>query len=974
VLIAGLLLAAWLPGSASAALSVSKWEAGTCREVDCEDSGPASRFYTQAAGHPDFGITDFRFSAVKVAPEHEEPTGKVKDVRVDLPPGLAVNPEATEQCTEAQLDEFKCPAGSQVGEDEALGTATALELLHLGLTVTEHFPVYNMQRKPGEPARFGVEVNSPTLETLATLGHDLRGQIYLEGGISWEHETETSENSGVPTGDYHEFFEIRNIPTQPEVIESKLIFWGIPQEHSHVGAPKAFITLPSTCTSKPVTRLHVDSYEAPGAFQAYANETPVAATGCGGLAFDPTLTLASEEGGSDQPDGITAQLHVPQLTDEPSKPDSPDVQDAQVALPEGLTLNPSAAHGLVACSDAQYAAGACPEASEIGSLILDAPGIPDGSLTGAVYVGEPEAGAAPESGGEYRLFLVASAPQYGVGLRQEGRVVANAANGRLEAVFSGLPQVPFENFVLRLRGGPRAPLANPLACGPAVPSAAIVPYTGEGATAPAASGFSVGGCSSPLPFSLVQSLAPEDARAGASSPFTFSLARAGGQQYLSHITTTLPPGLVGSIPSVPLCDAAAAGQGTCPAASQIGTVDVTAGAGSEPYPFTGQVYLTGSYDGAPYGLSVVVPAVAGPYDLGEVVTRAAITVGLYSGRITVEGTLPSVVAGVPLRLQGLTVDVNRPHFASNPTSCSPLSSESLLLSTLGSQDPLSSPFQALDCGALAFKPQVRVSTAGKTSKAGGAGIAVSITQPAGEANIREMQLQLPGRLVARLSTLQKACVAASFESGPPPGTCAPTDRVGSATVHTPILPAPLTGTAWLVSHGSAGFPDLDLVLTGDDLEVVLVGHTHIARSSVTTSTFENLPDVPITSVTVDLPTGPDSALAANGRVCASQLLAPTTVIAQSGAKLVQDTKVAVSGCPLVLVSHKRLGGHVKLRLWAPKAGRVSVSVPGFSVTHSRVRGEGDLTVTLPRPSHPKKVHIVFTPASGPTSTVTLALG
>ncbi len=459
-------------GSALAALSVSKWEAGTCREVNCEDSGPTSRFYTQAAGHPDFGITDFRFAATKVGVGHEAPTGKVKDVRVDLPPGLAVNPEATEQCTEAQLDQFNCPAGSQVGEDEAVGTANVLELLHLGLTVTEHFPVYNMQRRPGEPARFGVEVNSPTLETLATLGHDLRGQIYLEGGISWQHEAETSESSGVPTGDYHEFFKIQNLPEEPEVIESKLIFWGIPQEHSHVGAPTAFITLPSTCTSKPVTYLHVDSYEAPGAFLPYGNETPVAATGCDTLAFNPSLSLGAEDAGSDQPDGVTADLHVPQATHAPSKPNSPDVQGAQVTLPEGLTLDPSAANGLVACSNAQYAEGSCPEASSVGSVAVNAPGIPDGSLTGGVYVGAPEAGAGPESGGEYRMFLIATAPQYGVGLRLEGRISANALTGRLIATFSGAPQVPFEDFVIHLRGGSRAPLANPLACGPAHPGRA----------------------------------------------------------------------------------------------------------------------------------------------------------------------------------------------------------------------------------------------------------------------------------------------------------------------------------------------------------------------------------------------------------------------------------------------------------------------------------------------------------------------
>jgi len=973
--LAGTLAAAWLPGSAVAALTVSKWEAGTCKEVNCEDSGPPSRFYTQAAGHPDFGITDFRFTSEKAGLGHEVPTGKVKDVRVDLPPGLAVNPEATEQCSEAQLDAFKCPAGSQVGEDEATGTATALELLHLGLTVTERFPVYNMQRKPGQPARFGVEVNSETLELLAALGHDLRGQIYLEGGISWHREAETTESSGVPTGDYHEFFEIQNIPEQPEVIESKLIFWGVPQEHTHVGSPAAFITLPSTCTSKPVTYLHVDSYEAPGQFLAYSNETPVTATGCSELAFNPSMSLSAEAGGSDQPDGITADLHVPQPTAEPSKPDSPDVLSGQVTLPEGLTLNPSAANGLVACSDAQYTEGSCPEASNVGSVVVDAPGIPDGSLTGGVYVGAPEAGAGPESGGEYRMFVIASAPQYGIGLHLEGRVGASTHTGQLTAVFSGLPEVPFEDFVIHLRGGPRAPLANPLGCGPAAPSAVIVPYTGEGPTPAGASGFSVGGCASPPPFSLVQGLTPEDPHAGASSPFTFNLFRADAQQYLSRVTTTLPPGLVGAIPTVSLCGDAQANAGTCPAASQIGTVTVAAGAGSEPYPFTGQVYLTGPYAGAPYGLSVVVPATAGPYDLGEVVTRAAISVGLYNARVTVDSTLPSIVGGVPLRLKGINVNVNRKHFASNPTSCVPLSTDSLLHSTLGAQDPLSSPFQAVDCGALAFKPQVRVNTTGKTSKANGASIQVKLTQPPGQANIREMQLQLPKQLVARGSTLRKACLAASFESGLPPGSCQPTARVGSVTVATPVLPGTLTGTAWLVSHGGAAFPDLDLVLKGDDLEVVLVGHTHIANSSVTTSTFENLPDVPVTSVTVNLPTGPNSALSANGRVCASRLLAPTTLIAQNGTKLVQRRKVAVTGCPLVLLSHKPHGKHVTLRMWAPKAGRVTISVPGVKVVHRRVRREGALSVTVPRTARRRMAHIVFTPASGhPRSTVRLALG
>jgi len=904
---------AWLPAAAHA-FALASWEAGACTNQECTDQTP-SEFYTQAAGHPDFGITDFRLAAKKVSVvrgtkllEWEEPEGHVKDARVDLPAGLAVNPEATKAlCTPAQLesDKHECPAESQVGVDVATGTAEIVRgIKH---TVKEEFPVYNMVRQPGQPARFGVEVNSPTLELLALAGKDLKGHIYLEGGISWHPEAQapaesSTEYGGVSSGDDHEYFKIENLPQQPEVIESRLVFWGVPQEHTHVGTPTAFITLLSTCSSIQETWLHVDSWEEAGHWLHKDNPTPVTATGCGSLAFDPSLSLSGEDTQSDEPDGIAADLHVPQLTSEPSKPNSPDVQTAQVTLPEGMTLDPSAANGLQACSDAQYQERACPSASQVGTMAVNAPGIPNGSLTGGVYVGAPEAGQGPESGGEYRLFVIGQASQFGVGVMMEGRVRANASTGQLTATFADAPQVPFEDFVLRFNGGPRATLANPLGCGPVAPTGAISPYTGEPAASPATQGFVVTGCASSLPFSLSQSVTSQSSQAGALSPFTFSLAREDGQQYPSQITTVLPPGLVGAIPSVTPCGEPQASAGTCPAASQIGTVMVAAGAGSEPYTFTGTAFLTGPYNGAPYGLSVVVPAVAGPYDLGNVVTRAGIAVGLYSGRVIVASSLPTVVGGVPLRLRSLSVDVNRADFASNPTSCAPLAAETTLLSTFEAGASLSSPFQVGGCSALAFTPKLSISTSAKTSKPGGASIEVKITQPAHQANIRELQIQLPKQLVARFSTIQKACPAASFETGPPPGACASSARVGSASVSTPVLPGGLKGTAWLVSHGSEQFPDLDLVLSGDDVEVVLVGHTHIAHSSITTSTFESLPDVPFSSATVDLPVGPSSALApnlaANGSMCrvAAGLLAPTTIIAQDGTQMVKDTKLSVSGC------------------------------------------------------------------------------
>jgi hypothetical protein len=936
-----------LAGSADA-FEVSKWEAGTCTSSSCSDSTP-SEFYTQAAGHPKGGITDFAFPTRTVAPNDEEPEVKVRDVRVDLPPGLAVNPEAAEQCTEAQLDEFKCPAGSRVGEDEARGTASAFKLLvGVNATVTEHFPVYNMARKPGQPARFGVEVNSKNLESLALLGTHLQGQIYLEGGISWRGEAETSESSGVATGDYHEYFKIEKLPEQPEIIESRLIFEGVVDGH-------AFLTLPSTCSSnKPITTLHVDSYEDPGAFQRYTNETPVAATGCDALAFNPSISLTPETSQSDQPDGITADLHVPQSTDEPSKPNSPDVQSAEVTLPEGMTLNPAAAHELEGCSSGQFAAEACPSKSSVGSFAVNAPGIPNGSLTGGVYVAAPVAEKGPESGEEFRIYLLGDSTQYNVGIHLEGRVSANVGTGRLTATFPNAPQVPFEDLALTFRGGARAPLANPLACGAIAPAAAITPFTGQPPNAAAAHGFTVdangagGVCASPLPFSLTQSLAPvSPAHAGAYDPASFNLTRAGSQQYLSTVSTTLPAGLVGAIPSVPLCGEAQANAGTCPATSQIGTVTVAAGAGEEPYSFTGRAYLTGPYNGAPYGLSVVVPAVAGPYDLGEVKTRASLSVGVYSGRVTVTATLPSVFEGVPLRLQSVNVAVNRPNFLFNPTNCAALATETVLGSTLGASQSLSSPFQVSDCGALAFKPSVTASSGAKTSKLGGASLEVKVSQGAHQSNIRELQVQLPKQLVARFSTIQKSCPVASFEAGPPPGKCTESSMVGTASVTTPVLPGQLTGKAYFVSHAAESFPDLELVLHDGAVTIVLVGHTHIAKSSITTSTFESLPDVPISSVAVNLPVGPTSALSANGALCHANLLAPTTIIAQSGAKITQNTKIAVTGCPVEVISHKRRGKRLILTIWAPEAGRVSVTGHGIKGVRARAKKAGELKLSVP---------------------------
>ncbi|HEY5295487.1 MAG TPA: hypothetical protein VIJ70_08435, partial [Gaiellaceae bacterium] len=431
------------------------------------------------------------------------------------------------------------------------------------------------------------------------------------------------------------------------------------------------------------------------------------------------------------------------------------------------------------------------------------------------------------------------------------------------------------------------------------------------------------GCPASIPFTLTQSASPANATAGAYSTYTFNLARADGQQYLARVSTTLPAGLLGAIPSVTLCGEPQAAQGTCATASQIGVAKVAAGAGTEPYEFSGPVFLTGPYDGAPYGLSIPVSVVAGPFNLGTVTTRATIKVDPHTARVTVASTnLPTIVGGVPVRLRTLKVEVNRPSFIFNPTNCSALATESTLTSTFNATQSLATPFQVSGCSALAFKPTFKVSTSAKTSKKNGASLQVSLTQPAHEANMKSVYVSLPKQLPSRLTTLQKACPEATFAANPV--TCRHLgSEVGSAVVTTPVLPGQLKGSAYLVSHGGEAFPDLDIVLEGDGITVILTGNTKITKG-VTSSTFAAIPDVPVTSFVLTLPVGEHSALTANGSLCRKALTVPTTIDAQSGAQLVQKTKLAVTNCPVQIVSHKVVGHKLVLEVKTFAAGRVSL--------------------------------------------------
>jgi hypothetical protein len=954
--------------AARAAFGVSVWEAGTCVNPTCTyasvEKEPKEAF-TQAAGHPPWGMTTFELNHHPGVLEEEPEGAPLKRVRVDVSPGLASDPQAPldpkgEKCTIAEFEASACPAGTEVGTDEAVVS------LGKGLAdVPAEGNVYNLEPEPGAPIPgaageffkpipllFGIAIDHEVPLTKEVVLE----RSFLKGYVAW-------------FGDYHEYFEIDDLSEKTPILKSKLNFNG--------RAGGNFITLPSECSSTTTNYLEVESWNKEVAHAV--THTPVGVEHCDKVPFEPTAEVTPETSQSDQPDGATAEVRVPQKSGA-SEINTADIKDAHVTLPEGLTLNSAAARGLTACTPAQIAIGTtkpveCPASSKVGEVTIEAD-LPEKSLAGNVYLGGPEAGSI--TGPPYVVYVDAESAKFGVSVRLKGEVNPNPATGRLETTFTENPQQPFSDFILKAKGGPQAPLANSLVCGPANLEALFTPYTGLGPALPS-SPFTTTGCASPLPFSLAQSTSDEPDVAGTfgTTSYTFNLARGDGQQYLSKVATTLPAGLVGAIPAVKLCGEPQAALGTCSAESQIGTAAVSVGAGSEPYPLSAPVYLTGPYGGGPFGLSIPVRAAAGPFDFGTILTRAAITIDPHTARVTTtSSTLPTIVQGVPVRLKTISVDVNRPNFLYNPTYCGGLETNSALTSTLGATQPLSSPFAVTSCGALAFTPSFKVASNAHTSKLAGASLQVNVTQPAHQANIRSTVTSLPPQLVSRLTTLQQACAEATYAADP--ARCPAGANVGIATATTPVLPGTLSGPAILVSHGGAAFPDLDVLLEGSGVRTILVGNTEI-KGGITTTTFGTLPDVPVSSFSLTLPTGPHSLLTANGNLCAQPLVMPTTITGQNGARISQSPRISVAGCAVsaskcIRIPSRKLVRHkLVLRVRVCGAGRVGARGRYLTRTARRLRRATTTTLSVSltrsgiaalRRHHPMRITVLvsFAPA------------
>jgi hypothetical protein len=895
---------------------------------------------TQAGGHPAELHTTIGLNTVFREDPHSfiAPTSveDVRDAVVDLPPGMAGSAVSAARCTLAQLS--SPPSPEETGGPKIGRTACPRNTIvgHL-LTVPER----------------GTSAYSPIYNLLPDRGHTAElGFIDITGA---PHVLDVSL-APTPAG-----YVLRTSATEVTQLAMREIVtnvFGNPAAREHTGEslPPTF-TSPSQCSGEPlVTTVHMDSWQHPGRrnpdgtpdlsdpnwVSATSESPPV--TGCEALEgmFEPSLQATPDTTRADTPAGLDVSLTVPQHVGAEELA-TPPLKEAIVTLPEGVTVNPSSANGLGACSEEQLgispagvpnaAPPRCPDSSKLGTLEVETPALPAEACTepvrtlqecpepaqrektplhGAIYLATENENPF---GSLIALYFVIDDPRTGVVVKIPARVSLDEHTGQLTTVVPNSPQLPFSQLRTHFFDGPTAALRTPAACGSYTVASELTPWSAPATGPPAtpSSAFEVsqgadgGACQAPG-FAPSFSAGTTSNTAGEFGAFGVTFSRNDGEQSFAGTTVTMPPGVSGILTGLPLCEEPQAANGQCPEASLIGQATAAVGAGPNPYWVKGgKVYLTGPYGGGPFGLSIVVPTTAGPFTLtgnaglGKEVVRASVRVDPLTAQVTaVSDPLPTIIQGIPLDVRTVNVTVDRPRFIFNPTSCNPLSVTGTLSSTGDVTTPVSSRYQASDCSKLAFKPKFTVSTSGKTSRQKGASLHTLLVYPkapfGSQANIVKVKVDLPKQLPSNLKTLQKACTHQVFETNP--AACPAESHVGEAKATTPLLPVPLTGPAYFVSYGGAKFPELVIVLQGYGITVDLHGETFIdEHTNITSSTFKSVPDVPVGTFELNLPQGKYSALAAPAPLCGKKLTMPTLFVAQDGATIKQATKIAIGGCP-----------------------------------------------------------------------------
>jgi hypothetical protein len=880
----------FVPSAAQAAFGIEEWEALTCSaNVDspappgafpllenpeqCNKSTPA-KWFTQAAGHPNFAVTEF-----VVENEAGFPENFVKKIVVDTPEGLSVNPEALPQCAlaVAEISPVLCPANTRVGTNYL----TVVVATGPTLVARAEAPVFNVEPFEGHPSM--------------VVFPDATGKpVYIVGSLD--------------PGDQHVIFTIDPVHapdgTHPPIVGSRLVFNGRAGDGT-------YLTMPSNCAGGQIATLFLESYP-PVETDQESFETAVGASGCAAVPFVPTISAFPQGEFVDSPEASTVEVKIPW---DPNAPIANSyLKTAKVVLPEGSSINPAAANGVEACTDVQFAKGtndpiACPAASKIGTTEVQTPSLPEDSLFGTVYLAQPLSND-PTTGNQFRIFIHVGSTRYGVNVRLEGKVFPNLSNAQVTAIVDGNPQATFSSFKIRLNGGPKGVLTSPPVCGPHTTTTTMTPWSGQADAEPSSS-YSLsldpkgGLCPNTLgerKFAPTYTSKSDSNKANAYSPYRVHIGRSDGEQELKAVDVTLPRGLSGKIANVPYCSeaaisAAASKTGTaeqaassCSSQSQIGKTITATGSGSNPIEIGGKAYLAGPYKGAPLSMVVITPAVAGPYDLGTVVVRVALNVDPETARITANSDLiPNILGGVKLDIQGIDVYLDRSGFMHNPTNCK---ANAVTGSIEGggsdpanpaafSSYPVADAYATADCDSLAFKPKLGVKVLGGkkgTKRRGHPRIQAVLTQKQNEANVAYTAVTLPKTMLLDNSHFKTICTRVQLAAD----ACPAAARYGKATATSPLLSGKLSGPVYLVSSNDK-LPNLVADLHGQ-VDIRLRGVITTVKGAMKT-TFPTVPDAPVTKFVLKMDGGAKGLIQNSKDLCKSSRKGKLVMKGQNGKKV-----------------------------------------------------------------------------------------
>jgi len=873
------------------------------KDVDVTFSGPAGM---QAGSHPFEMTTELNVNTVTPEPDVELPEGGVKDLTVKLPAGFVGTPDPVPYCATADFLNISngypsCPDAAALGFTASRASLTTTPQIL-------YSPVYNLAPPPGVAAKFGFVA--------------LEVPVTVEVGV----------NPGPP---YNLVARANNITQAALFYGSKLTLWGNPADPIHdplrghcidydagtpepvslgkcfVGLPeKPFMTLPRSCTGPLRTIFEVTAWNT--GEKSLRESIPIETTGCSKLGFSPVISAQPTNKSAEGPTGLDFDLDIEDVgLTSPGGTAHSDIRKAVVTLPEGVTVNPSQAEGLRTCGPGQFElekknfefGAGCPAASKIGTIEVETPLLEGELLKGTVFVAAPYENPFNSL---IALYMTIKHPERGISVALAGKVEPDPRTGQLITTFDDLPQLPFSHFRFHFREGGRSPLVTPPTCGTYETRAVFTPWAKPDSPYPTTSSFKVtsGVNGGPCP-PAIPPFAPDfvagsiNNNAGSFSPFYMRLTREDGEQSMTRFSSILPPGVTGKLAGVAKCADVAivlakAKTGrqeqmspSCPLSSRIGHVLAGAGVGSQLTYVPGQIYLAGPYKGAPLSVAVITPAVAGPFDIGTVVVREALTINPTTAEVEVDGAasdpIPRILAGIPLKLRDLRVHVDRENFTLNPTSCDHSSVRATLFGSFADVfNPaddvpvgLSSPYQASNCARLGFKPRLSVRLKGGTRRATHPALRSVLRTRPGDSNIGKAVITLPHSAFLEQAHIRTICTRVQFAAK----TCPRGAIYGKARAFTPLLDEPLEGPVYLRSS-SNDLPDLVAALHGV-VDINLVGRVDSVKASIRAS-FENAPDAPVTKFVLNMQGGKKGLIVNSRNLCVRKSRATVAFTGHNG--------------------------------------------------------------------------------------------